>query len=111
VADYNERAAKILASYQLPHENFILLDKGRKAGEQSFVWVKNGRYAGFGFLDEFASITHAGDLKDYLFASKYFPDADNLIRTFIRQGKGKLQALPEVRNHSDVFYSDIQHND
>ncbi len=111
VADYNERAAKILASYQLPHENFILLDKGRKAGEQSFVWVKNGRYAGFGFLDEFASITHAGDLKDYLFASKYFPDADNLIRTFIRQGKGKLQALPEVGNHSDVFYSDIQHND
>jgi DNA polymerase III subunit epsilon len=108
VSDYNERARKVLDTYQLPHENFVLLDKGRKSGEQSFVWVKGGRYAGFGYLDEQVSIQHPDDLKDYLFASKYFPDADNLIRTYLRQGKGRLKPLPVPVQREDNFYSDVQ---
>lgn len=102
VESYNLRAKMVLDNYRLPHENFVLIDKGRKAGEHSFVWVKNGRYAGFGFFDEFVTLQHPDDLKDYLFASKYFPDADNLIRTFIRQGKGKLKPL-QVQSE-DVSY-------
>lgn len=104
VEDYNQRANLVLQNYKLPHENFVLLDKGRRAGEQSFVWVKNGRYAGFGYLDESTVLNNPEDLSDYLFASKYFPDADNLIRTFIRAGKGKLKPLQSAKE--DVFYAD-----
>lgn len=49
---YNERVEAAIASLRLQHPNFFLFGKGRTSGERSVVHVENGRYRGFGYVDE-----------------------------------------------------------
>lgn len=91
---YNARANKILEQYKFATDNFILFDKGRTHDERSMVLVQNSRYAGYGFLDSSAQITDAEELKAQINAATYYPDADDLLRSWLKANKGvKRMAL------------------
>ena len=48
---YNRRAREALKQFEYVHPNMIILDKGRTMNEKSVVFIENGRYLGFGFID------------------------------------------------------------
>ncbi len=48
---YNLRANAALQSLSIEGKSFLLIDKGRNYGEQSFLKVINGRIAGYGFFN------------------------------------------------------------
>ncbi len=48
---YNERVYEALDNYQFKSQNFFVLDKGRDENESSVVKICNGKYMGFGFID------------------------------------------------------------
>lgn len=47
---YNQRVAAIAESLRFPHENMLIIDKGKEVGEKSFVYVKEGVLQGFGYF-------------------------------------------------------------
>lgn len=49
---YNQRINECLMNLKYLDNSYLLLGKGRSQGETSLVWVENGRYKGFGFVDD-----------------------------------------------------------
>jgi DNA polymerase-3 subunit epsilon len=94
VEDYNKRAQSIVVQTQFKHSSFFILDKGRHANEHSIILIENSHYVGFGHYDHFEQISSPEELKSYIKQRNYYPDADDLIRSYIKSGKGKIINLP-----------------
>ena len=84
----------ILKEFEFPYPDFVVLDKGRKMGEYSVVLVENNRYKGFGYFDESAGFQSAEELRGQVGFRPYYPDTGELLRHFVKKGKGKLIKLP-----------------
>jgi DNA polymerase-3 subunit epsilon len=72
----------------------MLVDRGRKPGEKSFVWIKQHRFAGYGYINEDDSIHNPNDLSNYLHDATYYPDADDLIKGWMRQKPRHIVRFP-----------------
>ena len=48
---YNRRTREAIKQFEYIHQNMIILDKGREMNEKSVVFIENGKYLGFGFID------------------------------------------------------------
>ncbi len=87
VAVYNLRAENLLKSYLSADKNYVLIDKGRTPHEHSIILVENRRYAGYGFIDASCTVNEPGDFKNYINRANYYPDADVLLRGWLKRGK------------------------
>lgn len=92
--DYNRRVKNIIQEFDFPASDFVILDKGRKEGEVSLVLVEDSRYKGFGYFDEGFGIQQSWELKEQVQSRPYYPDTGELLRHFIKRGKGRLMKLP-----------------
>lgn len=81
---YNARVDKAIESFSYQHENFVIIGKGREAGERSVVVVENGRYLGFGFVDETFSANGLEDFKNAIKRYKDNKDVLQIIRQHLR---------------------------
>jgi len=87
VEEYNKRAEKILKQYLSDDENYVLLDKGRNEDERSMILVEKRRYAGYGYIDAASQVNEPSDFKSYITKANYYPDADVLLRGWLKQGR------------------------
>ncbi len=56
---YNRQRKQKKVHIKFPYDNMLLLSKGRKIGEQTFIWIKNNRPIGYGYFDiEFITTKH-----------------------------------------------------
>lgn len=84
---YNRRAKKIIDQFRLPEEDLLILDKGRDDEEQSVILVRNGRYAGYAWLDSSQQISSISELKELIAPGQYFPDMADIVRGYLRQNR------------------------
>jgi DNA polymerase-3 subunit epsilon len=87
VDEYNKRAKKILKLFRFQSANFMIVDKGRTNEEKSLVLIENGRYAGYGFVDESHQLNETEELKSVITRANYYPDADDVLRGWMRLNK------------------------
>jgi len=85
---YNGRAGEILKHYITEEENMVIVDKGRTVEEYSLILVENRRYAGYGYMDSSCSIQEPEEFKSYITPAVYYPDADVLLRGWLKKGRG-----------------------
>jgi DNA polymerase-3 subunit epsilon len=83
--EYNLRAKRITDEFLFPEKNFLILDKGRHHDEQSIILIENGHYAGFGYFDVSDPVTSPEELKAYVKKTTFYPDADALVRWYLRR--------------------------
>jgi DNA polymerase-3 subunit epsilon len=84
--DYNLRAEQAIKRFKYNYDSFFILGAGRHAEERSVVWVQEGVYQGFGYVD--TSI--GGDAEDLKSAVKKYADnrdIQQIIRAYMRQMK------------------------
>lgn len=93
VADYNLRINTALQRYSYPHENCIILEKGRSADEYSFIKILNYKFQGYGYIPADLSIYNAHDLDMYFENKDYFEEHDLLITSYIQQYKPRIKVL------------------
>ncbi len=84
---YNARAGEVLKNYQMPDHNFILIDRGRNNEERSFIMVENRHYTGYGYIDSSGTLNTPDDFKNYIIKASYYPDADVLLRGWLKRGR------------------------
>lgn len=95
---YNLRAVRIVNAHSFPKPSFIIFDQGRTNEERSLILVENNRYMGYGYLDSFAQASGADGLRDLITASEYYPDSNDLIRSWMRdKHRLKIIDLPATR--------------
>ncbi|MEM6261503.1 MAG: exonuclease domain-containing protein [Bacteroidota bacterium] len=81
---YNERAEAAFQHLKYGYKNFLVVGDGREYGERSVVWVKDGVYQGYGYVD----MSYAHSTQDMLEAIELkpeTPDVGRIIRGYIRK--------------------------
>ena len=81
---YNNRVDQAIESLQYEHDTFVVIGKGRNEGEKSVVAVQNGRYLGFGFVDESFSATGFEDFKEVIKPFLDNKDVQQILRGYMR---------------------------
>lgn len=93
---YNKRAKAVLENYIFPHSNFVIIDKGKEPGEKSVILIEDDQVAGYGYFDITAEINSPEEFKSFVKKSSYYPDANDLVRSFLKQNpKIKQYKLPD----------------
>ncbi|HHG83837.1 MAG TPA: DNA polymerase III subunit epsilon [Bacteroidetes bacterium] len=86
---YNLRAEQVLNLLQYEHGNLLIIDKGREEGEKSLVLVENGKYRGYGFIEEELVGNDLALLR--LSINSYMDNKDvrQIIKLYLRQEKAE----------------------
>ncbi|MEM9886470.1 MAG: exonuclease domain-containing protein [Bacteroidota bacterium] len=95
VEDYNERAAAALEDLKtIFEEDFLLIDEGRAADEKMVVWVQDGDYQGYGYIQTDIVADNLQGLKDCVntrFESN--PEVKRIIRRYTLDGSLQMIQL------------------
>ncbi len=89
IESYNKRAQEILNSIIYQDQNFALVHHGKTNDERSLILVENGHYAGYGYIDKTDSFSSLDECKGHIRKSIFYPDADDLVRGFLKNNKLK----------------------
>lgn len=86
---YNKRVNEILKNYIFPEADFVIIDKGRNPEECSVVLIEKGHFAGYGYFDSTEQINNPDEFKTLVKRCTYYPDADDIVRGWMKQNKFK----------------------
>lgn len=92
---YNERVRELLQEFTFPHPHFLILERGRHAEEKAFVFIQNYQYAGYGYIDESAQISHPEDIKGYLQTKSQHPDDHDIVLSWLNLKRRHIVLLHE----------------
>ena len=81
---YNLRVDEAIDSISYEHESFVVIGPGRSELEKSIVLVENGRYRGFGYVDETFSARKLADFRDVVKEYADNKDIQQIIRLHLR---------------------------
>ena len=87
--EYNKRVLMAMDRLQFQHQNFFILDKGRRAGEKCVIRVENGVYRGFGFISE-KNIGDKQALKNCIAEKPNNRDTQSIIRSYLNSHRMDL---------------------
>ena len=85
VALYNIRVQKALKSLEEAQQNYLIKEKGRTLGEESFVLVKDGIYRGFGFINKEEDIKYETDCENFLQLQNHTYHTNKIIKSYVRK--------------------------
>ncbi|MDX2285731.1 MAG: exonuclease domain-containing protein [Bacteroidia bacterium] len=93
---YNERV--ILALHELSYgkssgESYLISGKGRHYGERSVVWVHQGVYRGYAYLDSDLSIRSADELAGLIPRKPEAPDVYRILRQYVHKHPKEVKRL------------------
>ncbi|UGU16222.1 GIY-YIG nuclease family protein [Sinomicrobium kalidii] len=86
--EYNERAENAVKKYSYPHNNMLIIDKGRETGERSVVMIEKSEFKGIAFYDLNYQINNIDILKQVLTPMKNNADARHIIQMYLRKNNG-----------------------
>lgn len=69
------------------NENFFIIEKGRKKGENSIILIENGVYIGYGYLPFFHMSKSIELWKEAIEHQHEDRDARTIIRYYLRKNK------------------------
>lgn len=99
VADYNKRVCQAIDYMVNANRDLVVRQKGRHDEEEAFVFIKNGHYQGYGFVDKTAHVLSISDLEPFLILQKETTEVQTILRRYLLQTP-KNQVL-NLQVHSD----------
>lgn len=85
VANYNKKVTAAIHSLENDKPTFLIKGKGRTTDEKAFILVEEGKYRGFGFLNETDAIQSIDDCKTYLTARLHTYHTQKIIDSYLRK--------------------------
>ena len=84
---YSKKIEILLLEYSYPYDNFLLISKGRKEGENSFVYINGKEFKGYGYFELNHQIKSCERIESRLISMEENPDVQKLIHSFIKRKK------------------------
>ncbi len=84
---YNKRAKEIISEVTYTDSDFIIFDRGRNNEERSLILIEDNKYKGYGYIDSSHQISSMDDCRDIIRHSPYYPDSDELVKSWMRTAK------------------------
>ena len=92
-AVYNKRALEIIKKHSYKHPDFAIITEGRTSDEKSLMLIINNKYFGTGYFDEYTQLNSIADFKELVAKAAYYPDNDDLIRSWLKKNNPKMIVL------------------
>ena len=93
VEEYNRKVSKAMEEMKTSHENFVFKEKGRNIAEQAFVYIENGKYAGYGFIEKDSVIASFDDLEVFLIRQKNTMETQRLVQSYLLKNPKKEKLI------------------
>ena len=88
---YNRRVQKAIKYFSNETNlNLAIVEKGRTHGEKAVVCLEEGRYKGFGYIDEQSSVSGWDEIVDCIKLFNDNRDTQQIIRQYLMKNKVKL---------------------
>ena len=87
VESYKNKIKFLTKTFLYPYKNFLLIDKGRKNGEFSFVYIKNDRFSGYGYFELNHQIKTDDQINSRLISIENSLDTQKLVQNFLLRKK------------------------
>ena len=84
---YNLKINNLKRSLDYPYSDFLIIEKGRKNGENSFVLIENNKLNGYGYFDLNYQIKDKSQIKNRIISVNENHDAKKLICTYLSRKK------------------------
>lgn len=91
--DYNTKVAELTENLNFKGESFLILDKGRKSNEYSFVSIKDGQYEGYGYIHRYMLKRNTENFKKFLTKQESNRDFQSIIKMQLHKDN-KLEIHP-----------------
>lgn len=82
---YNAKVQAVAESLLYPFENFLIINKGKKTGEKSFIFIKEGVFQGYGYFQLNHQIKSIEKIEARLVKIDDNRDTQAVIRSFLRR--------------------------
>lgn len=97
VEEYNIKVKAAIASLEQESSSYVIREKGRHFEEEAFVLVKEGRYQGFGYIDNEVQITSVEDYEPFLKLQEATFHTHKILNGYLRKyGEGKVVYMESV---------------
>lgn len=93
IGDYNKRAREIVSRYSYEKDNFIVVERGKERSEKSLVYVRDGKYYGYGYISNECNISSVEELECSVKKQTYYPDSDMLVKAYLSSKSPRIIAL------------------
>lgn len=88
---YNQRVENALREFSYSFPNFVILDKGRNAHEQTIVLVRHGKYCGRAFIEKSTTVVNYDDLQDHIISKIENVDTQRILKRYLNKpGRKKI---------------------
>jgi DNA polymerase-3 subunit epsilon len=87
---YNHRVQEAIESFTLQLGTYMVWLKGRNRDEKAFIFIEDGTYKGYGFVDSHSQVNGIEDLHDILIPQKHNVDIQHILNS-------QLQKIPSKR--------------
>ena len=89
-SSYNSRAEQVVQRYVFDEENTVIIDRGRKNGEKSFLLIKNGTFVGYGYFQLGYQLTSLSMAEKILTPLEEDRDARHILHAYLRKNSKRL---------------------
>ncbi len=79
VSSYNERVNEAVESFTLQCGTYLVWLKGRTREEKSFIYIENGIYKGYGFVDSLTQMNNIGEVLETIIPQKHNADIQHIL--------------------------------
>lgn len=90
---YNQRVKDLIENLSFNSESFLIVDKGRKSNEFSFVAIKDGQYSGYGYIYRYLLKRNVKNFEKYLTPQENNRDFHSIIKMQLDKNE-KLEIYP-----------------
>jgi len=103
--DYNQRVDECIEDFKYLNNSYLILEKGRHHQETSLVWVENGQYRGFGFVDDMIQEHEMDDIIKSIQPYADNQDVQRIINTYLSKHPNprRIVLQPQEANNSQVL--------
>lgn len=84
---YKVKINKLINSFSYPYSSFLIVSRGRKPGESSFVLIEKSIFKGYGYFELNYQIKNNNQILSRLISMEDNHDVKKLIRSFLIKNK------------------------
>ncbi|RFN58793.1 exonuclease domain-containing protein [Marixanthomonas ophiurae] len=98
IEDYNKKVGAAIEHLNDDKPTYIIYGNGRNSDEKSIVLIKEGRYRGFGFVDESEGFSNVEEIENFLSPMHHTYHTSQIIRSYLKKNpyKNVVQFEKEV---------------
>ncbi|MBF0596541.1 exonuclease domain-containing protein [Faecalibacter rhinopitheci] len=89
IQDYNKRIKEIAVKTKFPANNFLIVSRGRKGIEKSFICIENNEFIGYGYYEFHHQIKSMDLIKKIITKAEETKDIKSIIRNYLFKAKEK----------------------